>query len=100
MSKSVLATQSHHQFQLTVTLPISEIDKESEQLLIEAAKEVEIPGFRKGKAPMKQVEQKLDRAKIYEQALQKLLPPAYKAALDEHQLHPIIDPQVELLKTE
>ncbi len=99
-TKSVLARQSHGQFQLTLTLPAQEIKSHYQTLLKQAAKEMEIPGFRKGKAPLKKVADQVDQSKLYEQILQHLLPSAYLAAVKEHHIQPIIDPQVELLNTQ
>jgi trigger factor len=56
----------------------------------------EIPGFRKGKAPRAKVEEKLDKTKVYEEALKKIIPESYGKAVEEHKIHPIVQPKIEL----
>lgn len=98
MTRSILAKTATGEVQLTITIQADEVKKSYEQALEEIAKETEIPGFRKGKAPKKLVEEKIDKSKVYEKALQNLVPRAYINALKEHDLKPILTPKVELLK--
>jgi FKBP-type peptidyl-prolyl cis-trans isomerase (trigger factor) len=100
MSHSILARSAHGQFQLTFTIPWSEIDKEYQEVLKTASNEVEIPGFRKGKAPPEKVKLELNPEKWREQVLRKLLPSTYWREIEKHQLKPIMDPQLELLSME
>ena len=97
MSQSILAKGKNGQFQLTITLPQTKVKEQWEKLIKKAAAEVEMPGFRKGKAPLEKAEEKLDKSKIYDQVLQKLLSEAYLIAINEYQLKPVMDPQLEVL---
>jgi len=54
-----------------------------------------IQGFRKGKAPRKMIEQLYGREVFYEDALNAVLPDAYEAALDEHEIEPVYRPEIE-----
>lgn len=56
----------------------------------------QIPGFRKGKAPYKVVVNYYGEGVLYDDALDFLLDPAYKAALDEHQVKPFSRPSVDI----
>ena len=98
MTKSILAKQPDGTIQLTITIPKGEIQKAYNDALEETVRETELPGFRKGRAPKKLVEEKVDRSKVYEQVLQKVVPQAYLQAIEEHKLKPIITPKVELIK--
>lgn len=100
MSKSVLAKGSNGQFQLTITLPADKIKEVYQKVVEKAGESIEVPGFRKGKAPMDKVIDRIDRTKVVEQVLQKVLPEAYSAAIKENDLKPIMDPQLEVLSTE
>ena len=99
MAKTILARQPDGTIQLTITLDKGLIQKIFSKFLAEAIKEVELPGFRKGKAPKKLAEEKIDKNKIYELIIQELVPEAYLEAVKENQLKPIISPKIELLKT-
>ena len=54
-----------------------------------------IPGFRKGKAPRKIVEQIYGHEIYHEDAINYCLPDAYEYALDTHDLDPVYKPDVE-----
>jgi len=99
MAKTILARQPDGTIQLTITVDKGLIQKSLSKFLAEAIKEVELPGFRKGKAPKKLAEEKIDKNKIYELIIQELIPEAYLEAVKENQLKPIISPKIELLKT-
>ena len=98
--KAVLARQDDGTIQLTITIPEDKIKKASSEVLEEYTKNVTLPGFRKGKAPKKMVEESLDKAKLKEEMLKRLLPQAYLEAVQEHNLHPIINPQIHIEKLE
>lgn len=83
---------------LTVTLPTEVVDKAFNKVVAEAAKNVEVKGFRKGKAPLKEVEKVLDPAKINGRVINILIPEAYTAAIKENKLEPITDPRIEIKK--
>lgn len=56
---------------------------------------VNIPGFRKGKAPRNLVEQQVGVERIKEEALDELLPNAFKEAIMQNKLDVISQPQIE-----
>ncbi len=97
MSKSILARLTDGTVQLTITIPKDEVKKAYEKVLAETVEKTEIPGFRKGKAPQKLVEEKTDKNKIYELVLQKIIPQIYIEAVEEHKIQPIMAPKIELL---
>jgi len=83
---------------LTVTIPWEDVSKAYEEALAKVALETEIPGFRKGKAPKEKVEQALDKNKLYEEVLKKLIPLVFSKAVSEFELKPIISPRITLKK--
>lgn len=82
--------------ELTVTIPWKDIAKTYDEVVKEMVKASELPGFRKGKAPRKLVEEKVDKGKAYEEVLKKLIPQVYNEAVTAQKIHPIITPKVEL----
>lgn len=82
--------------ELKITLPWVAVEKEWDIAVEELAKSVNLPGFRKGKAPKKLVEEKLDKARIKDEIIRKLLPVSYAQALRENNIKPVIDPQIHI----
>jgi trigger factor len=62
------------------------------------AKEMRLPGFRKGKAPPSLVIQRLGFPSVFEEALRAGLPEWYQAAVYDSGVVPIGDPEVEVTK--
>ena len=83
---------------LTMTIPWTSVEQTYTSVVEKQKKETELPGFRKGKAPTKLVEEKLDTNKTYEEVVQELIPKAYADAVKEQNIHPIIVPKVELVQ--
>ena len=82
--------------QITLNIPWSEIEKSYDIVLERIAKSSEIAGFRKGKAPKKIVEQKVDKTKLYEEVIKDVVPKVYTDALKQHNLTPVLSPKIEL----
>jgi trigger factor len=82
--------------ELLITIPWADVAAAYESVVVEMVKNTELPGFRKGKAPRKAVEEKLDKSKVYEEALKILIPNGYGKAVEEHKLRPIVQPKIEL----
>lgn len=93
---STLQKQEDQTILLTITLPKDRVEKTRELVINEMVKQTELPGFRRGKAPRKLVEEKLDITKIQEDVLKKLLPEAYMEAVTEHKLQPIMNPKIHI----
>lgn len=84
----------------TLTIPEKTIADSYRQVLAAAAKTASIKGYRPGKAPLNLVEANVDSAKLYQQVLQQVFPPAYAAYLKAHNLKPIAPPKVELTQAQ
>src|SRR3989344_611441 len=94
--ESTIEKQEDGTIVLNITIPASLVKQETEQLLEEAAKNANVPGFRKGKAPKKLVEGKIDKDKVKEEVLKKLLPQAYSESIKTHNILPIINPRIHV----
>lgn len=97
---SVLAQQDDGTLQLTITIPYSLVKDKREEALNHLAKDLEIPGFRKGKAPRDVALKHIEQQQLFNHTLQHLLPEAYAQAVEEHKLQPILAPRFELVKIE
>ncbi|MCF7912437.1 MAG: trigger factor [Candidatus Cloacimonetes bacterium] len=85
--------------ELTVTVPAEETTKDYRKVVNQYRNKVNIPGFRKGKAPLKMVEQ-LYADHFKEEFILKQPEVYYKQALDELDLHPIIEAEILDVKWE
>lgn len=63
-------------------------------------RKVNIPGFRRGKAPRALLENYVGKAYLYNEAVEIAVPEAYIAALEKTGVEPIAQPEVELLELE
>lgn len=97
---SALQKQPNGTIQITVTIPLSVVKKTWDGFIENAVKNAEIAGFRKGMAPRHLVEEKIDKTKVQEEVLKKLLPQYYIEAIKEHNINPIMSPKIHVEKLE
>lgn len=94
---SALNRLSDGTIELTITIPWKRVAEEYQKPLVRLGENAIIKGFRKGKAPIKKVEEYLGKSKIYEEILKTLIAAVYIEALKEHNLKPIINPQIAVI---
>ncbi len=87
-------------FEVTITVPWADVKKIYDAVFEELAAEIEIEGFRKGKAPRNLIEEKVDKSKVYGEVINRILPDSYQKALAEHGLKPVITPRVQIASAE
>lgn len=63
-------------------------------------KNINLPGFRKGKVPRPILESRFGLEVLYEEALEILVPEAYEKAVEETSIEPITRPEIDLLQME
>jgi len=80
---------------ISLTVPKAKVAETYQAVLKDAAKNVSIKGFRKGKAPIAQVEKSLDKAKLYQQVLETLLPELISEEIKKKGLKPIANPKLK-----
>lgn len=93
---SALESLTNGTLKLTITIPWADVSKTYDDIRKKTEEDIEVPGFRKGKAPKDIVDKHIDKTKIYEEVIKLLLPAKYAQAVKEHNLRPIIIPKVEL----
>lgn len=88
----------------TVELEVTVDAKDFSAAITKAAKalanKVNIPGFRKGKAPRTMVERHVGTGALYNEAVDDLLGPAYAKAVNESGIEPVDRPEVDLVQME
>jgi FKBP-type peptidyl-prolyl cis-trans isomerase (trigger factor) len=93
---SALNRLENGNLELTINVPWSRIKSSYQQVLEKLAKETSLKGFRQGKAPVDLVEKQIGKDKLYQETLKEILPQVYLEAVKEHQLKPIVNPQVSV----
>ena len=85
---------------LTVTVPAEKVDKALDQAFKKVVKQINVPGFRKGKVPRPIFEQRFGVEALYQDAVDILLPEAYGEAIDETDIKPVAQPEVNVTQIE
>ncbi len=86
--------------QLEVTVESDKLSSAVNQAAKTMANKVNIPGFRKGKAPRKMVELQVGIEALLNEAVDRLLGPSYSEAVKESGIFPVDRPQVDLVQLE
>ena len=73
-----------------------DVDRRLQRAARGLAREMRMPGFRKGKAPPSLVIQRLGRGAVMEQAVRDSLPEWYERALLDSGVSPVGDPEIEV----
>ncbi|HCZ2641546.1 TPA: trigger factor [Staphylococcus aureus] len=85
---------------LTVTVPAEKVNKALDQAFKKVVKQINVPGFRKGKVPRPIFEQRFGVEALYQDAIDILLPDAYGEAIDETDIKPVAQPEVSVAQIE
>jgi trigger factor len=80
---------------LNVDITWDEMEKASDKVYRKLVQQVDIQGFRRGKAPRSILERKVGKEYIYQEGLDDLISAAYKDAMKEHELTPISQPKMD-----
>jgi trigger factor len=94
--KSAVETLSPTRVRLTVEVPFEELKSSLDNAYREIARQVTIPGFRKGKIPPQIIDQRVGRGLVLEQAVQDAIPRLYIDAIQENNVTPLGRPEVDL----
>lgn len=81
--------------ELTVEVEPERVKKDIDAAARELAKQVEIKGFRKGKAPRRLIEQRFGKGAIMQQALEPAINDYYAEAMEEADLAPVAPPEID-----
>ena len=87
---------SGNKAKLTFTIPAEQFDEAMTQAFLKLRKRINVPGFRKGKAPRKMIETLYGESVFYDDAFEIIFPDAYRAAVEEYDLKPVDQPQIDL----
>jgi len=85
---------------LEIEVETDKVAKAVDQVYREYSEHITVPGFRKGKAPLSFVKQRVPQAQLRERAAELLVEPAYLEALSQESISPFAAPKLELLNLE
>jgi trigger factor len=82
---------------LTITVPAEEVARERQDAAKRLARRARLPGFRQGRVPTAVMEKRFGQA-IEQEAVEKLIGSAYKAALEQENLQPITQGSIDTIE--
>lgn len=98
--KATLGNKEGNKVEFTIEVPEVDFEKAVQKAYLKNRGQFSIPGFRKGKVPRKIIEMNYGTEIFYEDAINIVLPEAYNSAIDELELHPIEQPNVDIEELE
>ena len=87
---------SGNKAKLTFTIPAEQFDEAMQKAYLKMRGRINVPGFRKGKAPRRMIETLYGEGVFYEDAFDIVFPEAYEAAVKELDLHPVDQPDINV----
>lgn len=98
--KVTVENGENQQVTLTIEVEAAEVSKAAERASKRLANRVNIPGFRKGKAPRKIVERHVGTEALMQEAFDLIAPKAFNDALAEQKIEPVTRPDIEIVTLE
>lgn len=100
MSVKVEKTENKNEVKLEFTIDAKVFEEGIKSVFTKNAKYFNIPGFRKGKAPMNIVEKYYGTEIFYEDAFNEVVPEIYDNAIKEEKLDVVSRPQIDVVQME
>ncbi|HHV93676.1 MAG TPA: trigger factor [Firmicutes bacterium] len=98
--KSTVEKLGNNQVVMEVEVSPEQVEAALEKASRRLAQQVKVPGFRPGRAPRAVIEMRVGREVLYQEALDELIPEAYRRALQENDIEPIDSPELDILDME
>lgn len=98
--KSAAETLNPTRVKLTIEVPFEELKPSLDQAYKKIAQQIQVPGFRKGKTPAAIIDQRIGRGPVLDEAVNDALPGLYMQALQDNELNPLGQPDIDVTKFE
>ena len=85
---------------LTIEVSAEEVTKGLDQAFKKVVKQINVPGFRKGKMPRQMFEKMYGVESLYQDAFDVILPDAYGHAVEETGIDPVDRPEIDIVTME
>jgi trigger factor len=96
--KSAAETLNPTRVKLTIEVPFEELKPSLDQAYKKIAQQIQVPGFRRGKIPAAIIDQRVGRGAVLDEAVNSALPALYMQALQENDLNPLSQPEIDVTK--
>ena len=100
MSSKVEKTKNANEVKIEITVEAKKFEDAIKKVYFQSAKYFNIPGFRKGKAPIQIVEKYYGKEIFYEDAFNEVAPEAMEEAVKEHNLEVVSRPDIDIKQVE
>ena len=98
--KSAVETLSPTRAKLTIEVPFEELKPSLDAAYKKIAQQINVPGFRKGKVPPMVIDRQIGRGPVLDEAINDALPKLYVQALQENEIEPLAQPEIDITKFE
>ena len=88
------------QVELNVEVEAEAVARAMDRAYRRLVNRINVPGFRRGKAPRQIVERMVGRETLWQEGVEDLVPSVYKKAVEEAQIQPIDEPQIDIVQQE
>ena len=95
MSIKIEKTDKNNELKLEFTVEAAKFDEAIQKVYVKSAKYFNIPGFRKGKAPLAIVEKHYGKEIFYEDAFNEIVPEIYQKERKENNTEAVSRPDIE-----
>ena len=90
----------HNMAKLTIEVSAEEVEKALQAAYLKQLKQINIPGFRKGRVPRQMIEKMYGPEVFYDEAANRMISEAYAKAYDECELELVSQPKIEITQLE
>ena len=87
---------SGNKAKLTFTVPAEQFDEAMQKAYLKMRGRINVPGFRKGKAPRSLIERMYGEGVFYEDAFDLIFPEIYQEAVKAEDIHPVDQPNIDI----
>jgi len=93
---STMEKMDNHRVKLTLSVTPEQFADATQKAYLKNRSKINLPGFRKGKAPRQIIEMQFGKEVFYEDAIQTVFPVVYSAAIAEHNLEVVSEPEIDV----
>ena len=94
--KSALESVNPTRVKMTVEVSYEELKPSLDAAYKTIGQQIQVPGFRKGKVPTRIIDQRVGRGAVLQEAVNEALPQFYGQAVDENNVRPLGQPEVDI----
>ena len=98
--KSRLERIEKNEVNLEIEVPVEQVEAALNRAYKRIVSKISLPGFRKGRVPRPVLESYYGKEFLYEEALEELIPEALERAVEENDIEPVSQPDLDVTQME